>query len=129
MTTMEQFVRENKISVKSELVDHNPNMDDFEGNHWKVALKRPNKQMTLYFSKGYGHNGKEPEVEEVLSCLISDADVFEYGFEDWAVSLGYDPDSRKAKRIWKTCFCQTNKLVNFLGNDLFEDLRFEIEPY
>lgn len=128
--SLNEFVKENKISIKVEWVDNNPNMaDDFKGDHWKVVLRINKRQFTTYFSKGYGHNGAEPQVNEVLDCLASDAAGYDNArdFEDWASEYGYDTNSRKAEKIYNTIAKQAKKLEAFLGSDLYQKLLFETE--
>jgi hypothetical protein len=55
----------------------------------------------------YGSRAKPippPSLDEVLYCLVSDADVIDYPrFEDWAEMYGYSPDSRSAEKIYRQC--------------------------
>jgi hypothetical protein len=129
MATMKQFVNKNRIKAMSEWADENPNMADSKNmNHFKVTLRRAGKQITLYFSQGYGISG-EPTAAGVLNCLASDSSSVENtrSFEDWASDLGYDPDSRKAEKIFKTCEVQAAKLKKFLGEDLYKTLLWDVE--
>ena len=120
---MNQFVQDNKIHIINEFADNNPNMEDSRSmDNWKVTLKRGRKQMTLYFSKGYGHNGTEPTTDEVLDCVVSESYAMETDFEDWCSEFGYDADSRKAERTYNACKRNTIKLVRFLGSDLYDAL-------
>lgn len=129
MKSTSEFITENGISMKSEYADSNPNMTDFHGDHWKVIVKANGKRMTLHFSKGYGHNGKEPDVCEVISCLASDASSLEGNdFESWCSDLGYDTDSRKAEKTYKVCERQAAKLRNLLGDVLYDELLYNVEP-
>lgn len=149
MKTTQQFIEETGSTMTASRADANPHMTDFQGDHWRCVLKLtgkgknpfapgtylgenwapPVKQLTVYFSKGYGHNGAEPTADEVLDCLASDAASIENarGFEDWASDLGYDPDSRKAEKIFKACERQTAKLKAFLGEDRYQELLWEVE--
>lgn len=131
MGTMKQFISRNKIKATSEWADENPHMADSKNmNHFKVTLRRQGKQMTLYFSQGYGING-EPDAASVINCLASDAASVENnnltGFEGWASDLGYDPDSRKAEKIFKVCKVQAAKLKKFLGEELYKTLLWDTE--
>lgn len=135
--TIAQFVKDNRISMTAEWADRNPHMDDSANmDHWKVTLRRGESgkskkryAMTTYFSQGYGHNGKEPKVTSVLDCLASDSSSIENArsFEDWANDFGYDTDSRKAEKTFKTCEHQAKRLKNFLGDDLYEQLLWHTE--
>ncbi len=61
---------------------------------------------------------KPPTVADVLSCLCSDArSADRVTFEDWCSDLGYDTDSRRAKKIYQTCVETNAKLHAFLGED------------
>jgi hypothetical protein len=124
-----QFCRRHHIRAEAVMVDENPNMSDMpEGSyHWKVTLKRPGrgfggsdrKQLTVPFSMGPALD-HEPEAHEVLSCLVSDSFGADEDFEGWAANLGYDPDSRKAEKIWHAVRAQTKRLRQFLSGDLFD---------
>jgi hypothetical protein len=129
MGTMKQFVNKNKIKATSEWANANPNMADSQNmNHFKVTLRGGGRQMTLYFSQGYGISG-EPDAASVLNCLASDSASVENArsFDDWASDLGYDPDSRKAEKIFKTCEVQAAKLKKFLGEALYKTLLWDTE--
>ena len=131
--TIKQFIKENNLTMNCEYADSNPNMPDSNNmNHSKVTIKRKFKlngnhldtrfgfkQMTLYYSQGYGIQG-EPTLESVLNCLISDSTCGET-FQEFCDNLGYDNDSRKAEKTFNTILKQTNKLKKLLGNN-FNDL-------
>ena len=131
--TIKQFIKENGLTMSCEYADSNPNMKDSQNmNHYKVTIKRRFKvfgnyldsrygfkQMTLYFSQGYGVEG-EPTLESVLSCLISDS-YCGRSFQDFCDNLGYDNDSRKAEKTFKATLKQTSKLKKLLDNK-FNDL-------
>jgi hypothetical protein len=131
MKTLQQFIRETHTTMKSERVDSNPQMSDpsWPADHWKCVLRVSRAQMTVYFSKGVGHDGKRPGVDEVLDCLASDASSVDNarGFEDWCSELGYDTDSRKAEKTFKTCEEQARKLKALLGDSAYRTLLYETE--
>ena len=87
------------------------------GNH--LDTRYGFKQMTLYYSQGYGIQG-EPTLESVLNCLISDSTCGET-FQEFCDNLGYDNDSRKAEKTFNTILKQTSKLKKLLDNN-FNDL-------
>ena len=137
--TIKQFIKENNLTMNCEYADSNPNMPDSNNmNHYKVTIKRhytienPKdlyttfkqfapikkvKQMTLYYSQGYGIQG-EPTLEAVLDCLKSDSTCGET-FQEFCDNLGYDNDSRKAEKTFNTILKQTNKLKQLCN---YEDL-------
>lgn len=64
-----------------------------------------------------------PPLWDILSSLASDSDVLNYSsFEDWALELGYDADSRKAEKIYQDCLKQALALRNLLGKETVEKL-------
>ena len=126
---VKQFCDKHKIKARAEWADANPNMADSQNmNHFKVTLRYSGRQMTLYFSQGYGISG-EPTAADVLNCLASDSSSVENArsFEDWASDLGYDTDSRKAEKIFKVCEKQAERLKKFLGEDLYKILLWDTE--
>ncbi|MCK9460691.1 MAG: hypothetical protein M0R80_13715 [Proteobacteria bacterium] len=128
MKTINEFINANKIRITNEWADTNRNNPDWkDANHYKVVLKMDNRQLTTYFSQGYGISG-EPTAESVLNCLASDTSGFENArnFEDWANEYGYDTDSRKAERIYRVIERQTKQLKRFLG-DKYDELLYDTE--
>ncbi len=102
--------------------------DSARMDHWRVTLRHAGRRMTLTFSQGYGHNGAAPKVADVLDCLSSDASsVISESFEDFAATMGYDTDSRKALRTYNVCKRQADKLQRMLGADLFTVLLYNTE--
>ena len=52
-----------------------------------------------------------PTLDDVLHCLVMDAEAASMTFQDWCGNLGYDEDSRKALSIYHECQETYNKLV------------------
>lgn len=129
MQTIHDFIRSAGITMTAERWHENPNMDDRNMDHWRVKLRANRSQFTVYFSQGFGHNGKEPKLTSVLDCLASDAAGYENAdnFEDWASEYGYDTDSRKAERTFKTVERQSVKLRRFLGESAYQTLLWNTE--
>jgi hypothetical protein len=127
--TYKEFCNRYNITAESEWADGNPNMDDWrDANHFKVTLMRRDptngvrRQMTVPFSQGYGIQGN-PTADSVLECMAMDAGYEDYTFEEWCREFGYDDDSRKAERTFKTVQAQSKKLEQFLGSERLEELR------
>jgi hypothetical protein len=131
--TVQQFVKENGITMTCRRVDRNPNMDGSDRmDNWRCRLRGGREmatRMSVYFSMGYGHNGAEPKPADVLGCLASDASTIGNAsdFESWCSELGYDPDSRKAEKTYRVTLAQSAKLEAFLGSDLYETLVWNTE--
>lgn len=129
MKTMKAFVNQNKVKIEVDYADENKLNPDWKyANHYKVTLKCNGKQLTTYFSQGYGITG-EPKPEDVLNALAFDSSGVENArsFEYWASEYGYDTDSRKAEKIYNVCVKQSEKLKSFLGDDKYQDLLYNTE--
>lgn len=71
-----------------------------------------------------------PDQLDVMHSLLLDAEVLDYpGFEDWAKSLGYDPDSRKAEAIYRECLEIALKLRSGIGDAAIERLQAAFQDY
>jgi hypothetical protein len=136
MQTIKSFIRKNKIRMGCGYAAHNPPMEETPNHpmtHHRCVLRMKrdghNCQMTVTFSQGSAYGGSDPEIEGVLNCLASDSSSVDnsQGFEDWARDLGYDTDSRKAEKIFKACERQREKLIRFLGDDLYQELLYKCE--
>lgn len=145
--TMEQFVRDNKLSMEVKRITRRPDglMEGSDGQrHFKCRLTRrvevvvptkwshdilmEEKGFNLYFSQGSAHT-EPPTIEDVLDCLAMDATGYEEAptFEDWASEYGYDTDSRKAEKIYKTVCRQALQLKRTLGESAHQKLLYEVE--
>jgi hypothetical protein len=66
----------------------------------------------------------EPDLALVLNHILSDGEAIDYAsFEDWAVSYGYDPDSRKAEKLYRLCLDIGLQLRAALGDAELNRLR------
>lgn len=92
---------------------------------YRVTLRFGRRQMSLDFFTGKGWM-KEPQLNDVLSCLFSDVFYDGMDFEEFCGELGYDTDSRRAHSVWKAATRQAVKFKDLLGDD-FEALQAEWE--
>ena len=121
--TYADFAKREGITMTVEPWHENPNMPDWrDADHYRLTFKRGRKRMTVYYSMGYGHNGRHPETGDVLETLWLDADCLNYTFEEWSDNIGWDPDSRKGERTYKACRNLSEKLRQFIGADGWERL-------
>lgn len=92
--------------------------DGWEHYAYTVELRRGSETMRVPWRQGIGITD-DPTAVDVLQSLLMDAATVENArsFEDWAGDLGYDPDSRKAERIYRACEEQTANLRILLGDD------------
>ena len=123
---MQQFIAQNGISMTCQRAESNPNMEDSGSrmNHWRCTLCSRGQQMVVPFSMGAALD-REPLTQDVLHCLAADASGLDSAggcFEEWAADYGYDPDSRKAERIFRAVSRQSAKLLKLLGDETYETL-------
>jgi hypothetical protein len=130
MKPLAQFIEENRIRMTVEPTFNNPHMTDMPpgSRHYKCALRRGTERMTVPFSMGPAHRSK-PTTADVLSCLASDSASVDdaRSFEEWALDLGFDTDSRKAEKLFRSCAAQARRLRVLLGEDLYRELLYETE--
>lgn len=67
------------------------------------------------------------DAAEFLNCLVSDASDTDEPFEQWAADLGYDPDSRKAEKVYQACRDIAGELRQFLGAAELEKLTYDYD--
>ena len=125
--------------------------------NWTVKiLFKGNEIVQTSYSAGYGHapsykgfkisqdviseceSGKSrigpgvkilPKITDVIHSLVTECDVLGLeSFEQWAGEYGYDPDSRKAEKIYQDCRIQSMKFIA-IGKDNLEKLRELFEDY
>jgi hypothetical protein len=100
-----------------------------DASHWKILIKHGSKEMTAFYSMGSAHTGV-PSDTDVFSSLLSDtSDIEGASFEDWAHSLGYDTDSRKAEKIFQACERTLLELKQLFSESELNDLREIFSDY
>jgi hypothetical protein len=96
----------------------------------KVMNKQPKKErsnMLLYLDEVKKVSKVKPlNLDDILYCLILDADCGTYSFDDFCSEFGYDDDSIKATEIYKACQKNGKKVKKFIPNieearELFQD--------
>ena len=95
-------------------------------NKYKVRLSYNKKSMTISYYTGCGWE-RDPNLEDILSTLLTDATYYDYSFYEFASELGYDPDSRKAEKIYKETQKQTEKLNRIFSEEEQEGLLTYLE--
>lgn len=53
----------------------------------------------------------KPTLDDVMHCLVGDAEAATQTFDEWCSNFGYDTDSRKALSTYLACQETANKLV------------------
>jgi hypothetical protein len=129
VTTHTEFATAQNISIKSEPRNSSPIFAlEWDAHHWLVTLRCGRRRLTTPYSKGVGHEGAEPTLDEVLCCLALDANTVESttSFEEWCSEFGYDSrdvdEVARYKQTYTTCKAQTEKLRKFLGDKAYTAL-------
>lgn len=129
MKTIVTFIKENGITMTTQRILSRENNDidcGRDARHWNVTLVRGNHRLKTQFTQGSAHT-EPPTIEEMLDCLVSDALSVDENperppnyafkarpFEDWCGDFGYDPDSRKAEKVYSACVDVAKKLRSLL---------------
>ena len=95
-------------------------------NKYKARIKYNKKSMTIIYYTGSGWK-KDPVLEDILGSILQDATYLDYGFEDFASAMGYDPDSRKAEKIYKEIQKQAKKINRIFSKEEQEELLTYLE--
>lgn len=129
--TMHDFIKKHGIKMRCKHAASNPHMDSggHHMDHWKCTFTRGKSRMTITFSMGSGHGGKEPSTADVLNAVASDASGYENSgrnFQNWCSEFGYESyepsETRKHKKTFNAVKKEYEKLEKFLGASLYEDL-------
>lgn len=71
-----------------------------------------------------------PKLADVLYSICMDSEAIEYGtFQEWAGSMGYETDSRKAEAIYNACISEALKLRGTVGDKAMSELRDATQDY
>jgi hypothetical protein len=101
------------LTVISGAQSTNPDFPDAFA--WRVTLHYQGRGMTVRYYMGPALTG-QPEVRDVLNCLVSDADLGAESFDDFCADLGYEPTARN-RRTWQQCQRYGVSLAAVLGDD------------
>lgn len=78
-----------------------------EHDKWNVQVRKGNNLFKTMFTKGLGlrSNGfvVNPIAEDVIACLVTDAQAGEESFDEFCRNYGYDNDSIKTLDIYRKC--------------------------
>ena len=113
MTTTFKMGLGHRIVDKSKLFDLKTyGLGKYAGKKIPYGLKVRDTTILEQFSKV-----TQPEIADVLYCLLSDALCGQDTFEDFCNSLGYTTDSRKALEVYLVCQKIEKDLRKLLWND------------
>lgn len=84
--------------------------------NWNVTLTYKGRTLTTPFGMGSAHTAP-PAANDVVDALFHDAQAGQMTFEEFCGDFGYDPDSRSAETMWRTCRDTFVKLHTLFGAD------------
>lgn len=102
--------------------------------HYYEKIMHEVEKGTKYGTK-YGTNyGTKKKIElnemDAMYAIISDTEVLDYsGFEEWAKSLGLNPDSIKYSKAYAECLSNTLSLRSAIGDAGVSQLREIFSEY
>jgi hypothetical protein len=132
MQTLEKFLAGNEVGMRCCEVDPNGDQRLLVTAPWASRQYR----CELHATDGdrpivtiVGSDDGPPQVSDVLDEVAAEAAVVETArcFEEWAVGMGFDPDSRYAERVYVTWRRRTSRLRRLFGDERYEQLLWRTE--
>jgi hypothetical protein len=132
MQTLEKFLNGSDVALRCREVTLN-------GNHASVITEpwaAQQYQCELHGANGdrpvkaiIGSDNGTPELPDVLDGLAAEAAVVDQArrYEQWAVQMGFDPDSRHGERVYRAARRQAKLLRELLGDHVYEQLLWQTE--
>lgn len=123
------FIEKHQITLGMWSVMHRENLlSEWSAGsqHFKVRIRAGDTVVWVgEYTYGSAHDINTWDCQrcllDVLPSLQLDAGDADQPFEDWAIELGYDPDSRKAYKIWEACQAIRHTLRKHLGETVFNE--------
>jgi hypothetical protein len=132
MHTLEKFLVGSEIRMRCQEValrgdDWSLITDPWAGTHYRCELYGSNGHCPVRTIMG-SDNGP-PEVPDVVDAIAAEAAVVEESrsYEEWARQMGFDPDSRRGERVYRTARRQARLLRALVGDEAYRTLLWETE--
>ena len=100
----------------------NPTQNNlFTPAHKKYRITLSYKGRTIHFVYQCNPQYSKPTLEDCFECLVSDANAYNDfdSVDEFAREFGYD-DMKQAKKIYRACQIQAEKLQYLLDNEFIE---------
>ncbi len=132
MQTLEEFLTRSDLAMRCREVDPDGRQLLLTTAPWAPHQYR----CELHGSNGdrpvttiVGSDDGPPEISDVLDEVAAEAAVVETArcFEEWAVLMGFDSDSRHAERVYRAWRHRTSNLRKLLGTERYERLLWGTE--
>lgn len=96
--------------------------DKWEHDAWAITLRFNGKRREFRFNLGTGHNGRTPELAEVLDALVRDARAGEVSLGEFCADFGYEyePERLYANSVWVQCQKTSRKLKELFPEDVLK---------
>lgn len=109
---------EDELTMDFEECPMDKDADDWSEDHKKYLVSIDYDCNTL---ETYYHTRLYPDVYDVFACIVLDARVpHEKTFLDFCLEYGYETDCPKVIKLYKDCEEQKEKLLDLLGDELFQ---------
>ena len=132
MLTLEKFLLSSEIHMQSEEVAPNgthgfPIAAPWAAKHYRCELRGSSGDRPV--TTIIGSDDGPPSVADVVDVVAAEAAVAEEAgsYEEWALQMGFDPDSRSGERVYRTECRQAKLLRALLGDEAYLKLLWEIE--
>jgi hypothetical protein len=132
MQTLEKFLDGNDVAVRCRpvAVDGDPTgliAEPWASRQYSCRLYRANGHRPL--TAIVGSDDGAPELRDVLDAVAAQAAVVDqaHGYAQWALQMGFDPDSRDGERVYRAASRQAKRLRELLGEDQYERLLWQTE--
>ena len=98
--------------------------DPWATEHYRCTLSSGNASTVTVT---VGCDDGPPGIADVIAVLGVEAATVESArsFEEWAIALGYDPDSRHAERIYRAARRRARSLRHLIGDESYRGLLHE----
>ena len=131
---MTAFNTTNQTKMKSDLIEqievkHEDRLIGY-ANKYKVRISYQKRSGVFEYTDSVANTneGKEPEIKDVLYCLVMDYTSASETFQDFCDEFGYDNDSIKSLNVFKACQKNSEKMKRIFG-PVLNALHKEYEGY
>ena len=128
------FNTTNQTKMKSDLIEqievkHEDRLIGY-ANKYKVRISYQKRSGVFEYTDSVANTneGKEPEIKDVLYCLVMDYTSASETFQDFCDEFGYDNDSIKSLNVFKACQKNSEKMKRIFG-PVLNALHKEYEGY
>jgi hypothetical protein len=132
MQTLAKFLDGNDVAMRCRPVTVNGDPTGLIAEPWAPQQY----SCRLYRSNGHrpltaivGSDSGAPELCDVLDAVAAQAAVVDQAqaYEQWALEMGFDPDSREGERVYRAARREAKLLRQLLGEDQYARLLWHTE--